>query len=74
MKTSTFKVRTVNRWIAEFNREATGVQLDLGVYGIEGDPMVGEVKILTFIFPSPDVTDPSSPGEASLYRLERTKH
>jgi len=38
------KVRTVNRWIADFNREATGVQLDLGVYGIEGDPMVGEVK------------------------------
>ena len=50
MKTSTFKVRTVNRWIAEFNREATGVQLDLGVYGIEGDPMVGEVKILLLFF------------------------
>ena len=41
-------MRTVNRWIADFNREATGVQLDLGVYGIEGDPMVGEVKILLF--------------------------
>ena len=39
------KVRAVNKWIEEFNREATGVQLDLGVYGIEGDPMVGEVKI-----------------------------
>jgi len=38
------KVRVVNRWIADFNREATGVQLDLGVYGVEGDPMVGEVK------------------------------
>ena len=44
-KTSSFKVRAVNRWISEFNQEATGVQLDLGMYGIEGDPMVGEVKI-----------------------------
>ena len=47
-----FKVRSVNKWIADFNREATGVQLDLGVYGIEGDPMVGEVKIFfSFLHP-----------------------
>ena len=45
VKVSSFKVRAVNRWIAEFNQEVTGVQLDLGIYGIEGDPMVGEVKI-----------------------------
>lgn len=38
------KVRAVNSWIYDFNREATGVQLDLGAYGVDGDPMVGEMK------------------------------
>lgn len=39
------KVRAVNSWIYDFNREATGVQLDLGAYGVDGDPMVGEVML-----------------------------
>ena len=41
------KVRAVNSWIYDFNREATGVQLDLGAYGVDGDPMVGEVMLLS---------------------------
>ena len=41
----------MNRWIVEYNREATGVQLDLGRQGVEGDPMVGEVGILLLLLP-----------------------
>jgi len=40
------KVREVNRWILEYNKEATGVQFDLGKHGVEGEPGEGEVKHL----------------------------
>ena len=36
------KVRTVNRWIRDFNSDETGVQLDLGQYGVRGDPTRGD--------------------------------
>jgi len=36
------KVRKVNKWIFEFNRTQTGYQLDLGQFGVIGDPLVGD--------------------------------
>jgi len=38
------KVREINSWILEYNCEATGLQLDLSLHGVEGDPSQGEVK------------------------------
>jgi len=35
------KVREVNTWIEQFNMEETGLILDLGRRGVEGDPMQG---------------------------------
>jgi len=35
------KVREVNSWIEEFNKEETGIMLDLGKRGVVGDPMQG---------------------------------
>lgn len=35
------KVREVNSWIEQFNMEETGLMLDLGRRGVEGDPMQG---------------------------------
>jgi len=35
------KVRKVNKWIKEYNMDATGLQLDLSTCGVEGDPTVG---------------------------------
>jgi hypothetical protein len=37
------KVREVNRWIGDYNRGATGQQLDLGSHGVDGDPAEGVV-------------------------------
>ena len=35
------KVRKVNRWIYKFNRNQTGLQLDISKYGVIGDPSEG---------------------------------
>eukprot|EP00090_Calanus_glacialis_P000442 TRINITY_DN10266_c0_g1_i1.p1 TRINITY_DN10266_c0_g1~~TRINITY_DN10266_c0_g1_i1.p1 ORF type:complete len:243 (-),score=77.16 TRINITY_DN10266_c0_g1_i1:102-830(-) len=35
------KVREVNSWIEQFNKEESGLMLDLGRRGVEGDPMQG---------------------------------
>ena len=36
------KVRTVNEWIREFNRDETGIQFDLSKYGVMRDPSIGD--------------------------------
>lgn len=36
------KVRTVNQWIREFNEDETGIQFDIGKYGVRGDPTRGD--------------------------------
>jgi len=38
------KVRTVNKWIQEYNEKATGKQLDLHLHGVAGDPSIGDIK------------------------------
>jgi len=35
------KVREVNRWIEQYNMDETGIMLDLGKRGVEGNPMEG---------------------------------
>lgn len=35
------KIREVNKWIKEFNHEETGLHLEIGKYGVIGDPMKG---------------------------------
>ena len=37
------KVRRVNRWISKFNKKQTGLQFDIGQYGVDGDPMAGDM-------------------------------
>ena len=36
------KVRSVNKWIEEFNNDETGIQFDIGKYGVNGDPLKGD--------------------------------
>ena len=39
------KVRSVNRWIEDFNSRETGIQFDLGKYGVIGDPSKGDYVV-----------------------------
>ena len=36
------KVRSVNKWVEGFNRRETGVQFDIGKYGVIGNPSEGD--------------------------------
>ena len=42
------KVRRVNRWIHKFNKKHTGLQFDIGKYGVDGDPMEGDSIIYNY--------------------------
>ena len=42
-KNMTEKVRRVNKWITNVNKDLTGLQFDISKYGVVGDPQTGPV-------------------------------